>query len=68
MKRVCVTRNGKKYYWWFRNVFTTDILKARHCTQCQALDFVIDIQDVILIDETELETVIAADMEIEDIV
>ena len=67
MKRVCVTRNGKKYYWWFRNIFTTDIVKARHCSQCQALDFAIDIQDLILIDESNVETVLAEDMIIEDI-
>lgn len=66
MKRVYVMYEGKKYYWAFQNVFTSDINYARLCSDCTAKIFVNRTEGIHLIDwgmPLEVET---DDLVIED--
>jgi len=50
MKRVYVMHEGKKYYWAFQNVFTSDINYSRLCSDCTARIFVARTEGIHLID------------------
>lgn len=51
MKRVYVMHEGKKYYWWFMNMFTNNRNKARLCSDCYAKAFVTDTKEILLVNE-----------------
>ncbi len=66
MKRVYVMHEGKKYYWAFQNVFTSDINYSRLCSECAAKVFVSKTDGIYLIDWDAPVEVETEDLIIED--